>query len=274
MTNESIGLRNVDFSYNSRPVLKNVSLSVHKGEAVSIIGPNGAGKSTLIKIAMGFLSPGNGTVEIDGRPVKEWPPIELARYCAYVPQQPVIPSAFSVWETVFLGRSPYLGLLGIPGKKDREIVEQSLVRTEIGHLRDRKINELSGGERQRVIIARTLAQEPHCLLLDEPTHSLDMHHQVGLLTFIRELVEEQRVSVLFVLHDLNLASTFSDRIVLLSEGKIAAQGNPGQVLETDTIVSVYRQSITVFPRPDDETRPAVLPVKTIKKRTIERNNNG
>jgi iron complex transport system ATP-binding protein len=162
---------------------------------------------------------------------------------------------------VLLGRTPYLNFLGLARKHDREIVQKACEWVEIEHLLDRKISELSGGERQRVVLARALAQEPECLYLDEPTNSLDVHHQVALLSFIRRLAKEKQVTVCIILHDLNLASTFSDRLILLDNGKIELDGTPGEVMGNKKIVSVYRQSITVFNRPDDKSRPAVLPKK-------------
>jgi iron complex transport system ATP-binding protein len=230
--NESVRIDDVNFSYETRQILKHVSLGIREGEVVSVIGPNGAGKSTLVVIAMGLLNPQRGTVNVNGRPLSQWAPRELARYCAFVPQNPYLPPAFTVWESVFLGRTPY-----------------------------RKIGEISGGERQRVILARALAQEPRCLFLDEPTNFLDVHHQVMLLSFVRRLAEEESVTVFIVLHDLNIASTFSDRIVLLANGEIVVQGTPSEVLQDTRIVSLYENSITVFQRPDDEARPAMLPVR-------------
>ncbi len=254
-------MENVRFSYAEREVLKGISMSVSEGEVVSIIGPNGAGKSTLVSLAMGLHRSHGGTISINGRPLTEWSPREFARYCAYVPQNPYIPPGFTVWESVFLGRTPYLGFLGIAGKEDRRIVRRVLEDLEIEDLGSRKIGEISGGERQRVILARALAQEPRCLFLDEPTNFLDVHHQVMLLSFVSSLSRERNVTVCAVLHDLNIASTFSDRIILLAGGEIIVQGEPSVVMGDPRILSLYENSIMMIRRPDDGTRPAVLPVR-------------
>ena len=261
MPESTIKLNNISFYYGTQPVLEDVSLEIRKGEIVSLIGPNGAGKSTLIIIAMGLLAPQQGYVEVNNRPLRKWPAREFAQFCAFVPQNPYLPPAFTVWESVLLGRTPYLGFLGLAKKYDKEIVHRALKWFEIDHLLQRKISEISGGERQRVVLARALAQQPDCLLLDEPTNSLDVHHQVMLLSFVRKLAREKQVSVFIVLHDLNLASTFSDRLILLKDGRLIVSGTPGQVMRDKRFISVYRQSITIFPRPDEVTRPAVLPVR-------------
>ncbi|MBN2534096.1 MAG: ABC transporter ATP-binding protein [Spirochaetales bacterium] len=260
-----IKIDKVSFSYGTRSVLHNVSLDIHKGEIVSLIGPNGAGKSTLLLIAMGLLSPQQGNIRVNNRLLKEWSSRDFAQYCAFVPQNPYLPPAFTIWESVLLGRTPYLNFLGLARKKDREIVKQALRWVEIENLLHRKVSEISGGERQRVVLARALAQEPECLFLDEPTNSLDVHHQVTLLSFIHRLAEEKQVTVFIVLHDLNLASTFSDRLILLEDGLVVLDGTPGQVMGNEKVLSVYRQSITVFNRPDEESRPAVLPVRMYDK---------
>jgi iron complex transport system ATP-binding protein len=259
MLEPTLMLDKISFSYGTEPVLDKVSLDIWKGEIVSLIGPNGAGKSTLLSIAMGLVSPREGSVRVNGRLIREWSSREFARYCALVPQNPYLPPSFTLWESVLLGRSPYLNFLGIARIHDKEIVQHACEWVEIGHLVHRKISEISGGERQRVVLARALAQEPECLFLDEPTNSLDMHHQVTLLSFIHKLAREKKVTVFIVLHDLNLASTFSDRLILLNKGRIVLDGTPGEVMGNKEIISVYRESITVFNRPDDKTRPAVLP---------------
>jgi iron complex transport system ATP-binding protein len=265
MKQTPLALSNIHFSYETSPILTDVSVSVEKGEIVSLIGPNGAGKSTLILCAMGLLTPRQGNVFIDSKPIAQWSVRELARFCAFVPQNPSLPPAFTVWESVLLGRTPYLGFLGRAKKEDKEVVAHALEWVEMKDLQDRKVSEISGGERQRVVLARALAQEPRCLLLDEPTNSLDMHHQVQLLSFIRKLAREKGVAVFIVLHDLNLASTYSDRLILLKDGHMIQQGSPSRVMENPEIISVYKESITIFPRPDEPSRPAVLPVREYEK---------
>ncbi|MBN2440574.1 MAG: ABC transporter ATP-binding protein [Spirochaetales bacterium] len=260
MSDTIIDLAHIHFSYGQTIILKDVSLSVSEGEIVSLIGPNGAGKSTLILLSMGLISPLQGSIEIDDKPIDTWSSRDFGQFCAFVPQNPNLPLSFTVWESVLLGRTPYLGFLGIAKKEDKEKVSQALSWVEIEDLKHRKISELSGGERQRVVLARALAQDPRCLFLDEPTNSLDVHHQVKLLSFIRKCAKERQVTVFIVLHDLNLASSFSDRLILLHKGEIVLQGTPGEVMGKEEILSVYKESITIFPRPDEKTRPAILPV--------------
>ncbi len=252
-------VENLTFGYNGRPVLQGVSFRLMPGEVLGLIGPNGAGKSTLIRLAAGLLRPLEGTVRLFGRAPHEWPPRELARRAALVPQGAYIPPTFTVWESALLGRTPYLGFLGVPRERDRQATWRALERVGIAHLADRYVGQLSGGERQRVVLARALAQEPRCLLLDEPTTHLDIHHQVAILSLIRCMAMEEGIAVLIVLHDLNLASTFADRLVLLVDGRMAALGDPRDVLRGDRLMAIYGSTIAVFPRPDDGGRPVVLP---------------
>lgn len=252
-------VENLVFGYNGRPVLQGVSFRLLPGEVLGLIGPNGAGKSTLVRLAAGLLRPLEGTIRLFGRPPSAWPPREMARWVALVPQGAYIPPTFTVWESVLLGRTPYLGFLGVPRERDRRATWQALERMGIAHLADRFIGQLSGGERQRVILARALAQEPRCLLLDEPTTHLDIHHQVAILSLVRRMAAECGIGVLIVLHDLNLAATFADRLALLVDGRVVAMGDPRDVLGSDRLRSIYGDGIAVFPRPDDGGRPAVLP---------------
>lgn len=252
-------VENVTFAYDGRAVLRNVSLRLTAGEVLGLIGPNGAGKSTLIRLAAGFLRPGEGTVRLFGRPPAEWPTRELARQVALVPQGAYIPPTFTVWETVMLGRNPYLGFLGIPREADRAAARRALEWVGMADLSERRVGELSGGERQRVLLARALAQEPRCLLLDEPTTHLDIHHQVAVLSLIRRMAVEHGIAVLIVLHDLNLAATFSDRLALLVDGSLIALGDPKDVLRRERLTAIYGNAVAVFPRPDNGGRPAILP---------------
>lgn len=252
-------VKGVYFSYDGKPVLRGVNLSVGEGEVVSIIGPNGAGKSTLIKLIAGILPPQAGEIEILGCPLQRWNRKKLAQVMALVPQGAYIPPTFSVWESIFLGRAPYLSFPGIARERDIKAIEKAMRWVKIEHLKDCLVGELSGGERQRVILARALAQEPKILLLDEPTAHLDIHHQVSILGLIRKFAREEGLAVLAVLHDLNLASFFSDRIVLLGYGKVLAQGTPEEVIEREKLKEAYGSEITVIPRPGNSHRPIVLP---------------
>ena len=250
---------NLSFAYDERPVLEGVNLRLMPGEVVGLIGPNGAGKSTLVKLAAGLLRPNGGSVKLFGRAPVDWRRRDLARVLALVPQGAYLPPTFTVWESALLGRTPYLGFLGMARERDRKATRRALEWVGIAHLADRLVGELSGGERQRVVLARALAQEPHCLLLDEPTTHLDIHHQVAILSLVRQLATQEGIAVLTVLHDLNLAATFADRLVLLVNGQVVAQGTPAEVLRYERLTTIYGESVTVFPRPDDGVRPAILP---------------
>lgn len=252
-------ITDISFAYNGQPVLQGISFHLKPGEVLGLIGPNGAGKSTLIRLAAGFLRPHAGTVRLFGRSPREWPPRELARLVALVPQGAYIPPTFTVWESALLGRTPYLGFLGVPRERDRQAARRALEWLGIDHLVHRYVGELSGGERQRVILARALTQEPRCLLLDEPTTHLDIHHQVAILSLIRRMAVEQGIAVLIVLHDLNLAVAFADRLAFLADGRLIALGDPRDVLSSDRLTAIYGNTVIVFPRPDNGGRPAILP---------------
>lgn len=252
-------VEDLTFAYNGRPVLAGVSLRLMPGEVLALVGPNGAGKSTLIRLAAGLLRPNEGRVHLFGRSPRDWSPRELARMVALVPQGAYIPPTFTVWESVLLGRTPYLGFLGVPRERDRRAARRALEQVGAADLADRFVGQLSGGERQRVLLARALAQEPRCLLLDEPTTHLDIHHQVTILSLIRRMASEQGIAVLIVLHDLNLAATFADRLALLADGRLLALGDPREVLRWERLTAVYGDAVIVFPRPDDGGRPVVLP---------------
>ena len=252
-------INDLSFAYDERSVLEAVNLRLMPGEVVGLIGPNGTGKSTLVKLAAGLLRPNDGSVKLFGRAPVDWRRRDLARVLALVPQGAYLPPMFTVWESALLGRAPYLGFLGMARERDRRVTHRSLEWVGIAHLADRLVGELSGGERQRVVLARALAQEPHCLLLDEPTTHLDIHHQVAILSLVRQLAAQEGIAVLTVLHDLNLAATFADRLVLMVGGRVVAQGTPAEVLCYERLATIYGESVAVFPHPDDGDRPAILP---------------
>lgn len=259
MDADLLEITDLSFAYDERPVLRDVNLRLKSGEVLGLIGPNGAGKSTLVKLAAGLLRPNGGSVKFFCRAPMDWRRRDLARALAFVPQGAYLPPTFTVWESTLLGRTPYLAFLGMARQGDRRVTRQALEWVGITHLTDRLVGELSVGERQRVMLARALAQEPRCLLLDEPTTHLDVHHQVAVLSLVRQLAVREGVAVLTVLHDLNLAATFADRLVLMVDGRVVAQGTPAEVLRYERLITIYGKSVVVFPRPDDGGRPAILP---------------
>lgn len=236
-------------SYGDTPALKDITLAVRRGEIVGLIGPNGAGKSSLIKVVSGILHPASGEVLVDGTSIKSLSPAERARMVAVVPQAHQLGGAFSVRQTVLLGRTAYLGFLGKPGVRDLEIVEWAMQQTSVDSLADRKLAEISGGEQQRVLLARALAQNSRVLLLDEPTNHLDLKYQVDLLNLLKRLVSQQELSVLMAMHDLNQVSGVVDRVAILVGGVLQCVGRPQEVLTPDFIQQAYQVEVETFTHP-------------------------
>jgi iron complex transport system ATP-binding protein len=221
-----------------------ISFSVVRGEFLGIIGPNGSGKSTLLRLISGVLSPWRGQIRVDGKPVSAYSRRDLCRRIAMVPQETKIDFPFSVTEVVLFGRTPHLGGFGFAGDRDLQAAERAMARTQTTHLARRAITQLSGGERQRVILARALAQEPTFLLLDEPGAFLDIRHEVETYDLLRDL-QAEGITILTVLHDLNLAALYCDRVALLDAGRLAQVGRPEDVLTYATLTRVYGTEIYV-----------------------------
>lgn len=230
-------------------MLKKVSLTVSPGETLGVIGPNGSGKSTLIRAVSRAVPLATGCVSIDGRELCRLSRSQVARSIAVVPQNPVLPEAFTALEIVMMGRTPHLGFLRSERPRDLAVVERAMEVTDTSRLAERRIGELSGGERQRVVLARALAQEPQVLLLDEPTAHLDINYQVSLLDLVNRLKHEQSLGVLLVLHDLNLAAQYCQRLLLLYRGEVYAQGTPGEVITEANVRAVYGAQVCILPHP-------------------------
>jgi iron complex transport system ATP-binding protein len=246
-------------SYGPRRVLHAVTLEVNSGEVVALIGPNGAGKSTLVRAASGVVPVQAGRVRTNGDDLLSLPPMPRARYLAVVPQAVSLPPAYTVWETVLMGRTPYLNFLGQVSEKDEQIARRALEKVDALDLAERRVGELSGGEQQRALLARALAQSTPILLLDEPTTNLDLHFQVSFMETVRALAHREGLAVLIALHDLNLAARYADRAALLVEGEIKAAGTPRQVLTPELISAAYHLPVQVVPHPFADV-PLVLPV--------------
>jgi iron complex transport system ATP-binding protein len=236
------GLR---FGYRGKTVLQDVSLRVEPGEVVGLLGPNGSGKSTLIRIVSGILPSYEGSVRVNGAEVRTAPRRELAAMLAVVPQETSFGSPFTVLETVLMGRHPHLAGLAFETQRDVDVARGALDRCGATHLADRTIHEISSGERQRVVFARALAQEPRALLLDEPTSFLDIRHQTELYDLVRDRARSDGTAVLTVLHDLNLAAEYCERIYLLREGRVAAAGRTEEVFTYANLTSVFETEIYV-----------------------------
>ncbi len=238
-------------------VLDTVSAAIAGGEMVGIVGPNGAGKSTLLRVCAGLLTADEGECLVSGRSLASWSRKELARKTALVPQDLSVPFSFTVEELALMGRAPHLGRLGLEGAGDIALVREILSEMDLEDLATRPVDRLSGGERQRAFIARALAQDPRILLCDEPTAHLDLRHRRRLFEALRKRVEERGIAVLVVLHDLNLAASTCDRLLLLNEGAIAAEGPPLSVLRPDVLEEVYQTPLVAGTEPETG-RPYVL----------------
>jgi len=235
--------------YNGREVLHGVDLALWPGDFLGIIGPNGSGKSTLIKTLTGVLPVSRGTVRLAGRPLRDYAHRELARLLAVVPQIHVPAFAFTVREMVEMGRHPYhRGFSGF-NAEDQRAVEEAIALTDVAHLQRRNVDALSSGELQRVTIARALAQRPRILLLDEPTAHLDISHQMEIFELLVRLNREQGVAVLCVLHDLNLAAEYCDRLLLFSVGRVYATGSAAEVVTEEHLRAVYGTIVRVDANP-------------------------
>lgn len=235
-----------------------VSLDVQRGEVVLIIGPNGSGKTTLLRALLGLVPPAAGDALIGGRPASGWDRAELARTVGVVTQREETVFPLRVADTVMLGRYAHLGPLAAPRAVDRDAVAAALARCDVAALAARGVDELSGGEWQRVRVARALAQEPRALVLDEPTASLDVRHEMELFELIHGLVRGG-LAGLVVTHQLNLAARFADRIVLLDEGRVVAQGTPREVLRADIVARVFRWPVAVAMWSDGS--PQIVPLR-------------
>ncbi len=238
MTNV-VDVKNLELAYQDTKVLSKVDFSVGQGEFFVIVGPNGSGKTTLLKSIAGIERFSSGDIHILGQMLRAYSKKGLARSLAYVPQSIHINYPFTVRETVLMGRSPHIGLLGIESQKDEEKALNSMQLTRVDHLADRNMDQLSGGEQQRVLIARAICQEADVVLLDEPTSSLDLAHQVLIMDLLEDLRKRQNITILMVAHDLNLASLYGERIMLLKSGRVYQIGHPKEVLSFENLEDVF-----------------------------------
>jgi iron complex transport system ATP-binding protein len=248
----SLAATEVTAGYGSRVVLRECSFAMASGEIVAVVGPNGAGKSTLLRVLAGLLRPTAGAVALDGHDLTTFSRSQVARRIAVVPQIFDTLFPFTVREVVALGRTARLSPLGSAAASDIAAVDRAIDELDLVPLAPR----LSGGERQRAVLAMALAQETEVLLLDEPTVHLDPTHQIATLDLIRALAAKRGLAVCAVLHDLNLASTFASRIVVIADGRVAREGSPAEVLRADLVRTVFGDGLEVVAR---DGRPAVLP---------------
>ena len=247
--NSMLEIQNVALQYNGKAILDDVSLQVAKGEFFVIIGPNGAGKTCLLKIIAGLEKTQQGSVICKGKELGGYSRKELSRVIAMVPQHVDTNFPFTVAETVIMGRTPHLGLLGLESSNDYLIAETAMQFTDIAHLADRRLDQVSGGELQRVIIARAICQQPQIVLLDEPTAALDPAHQLKIMDLMEKFRQEQGTTIIMVSHDLNLASLYGDRLLLLKEGRVMKTGIPAEVLSEELLRQSYGCKMLVDKNP-------------------------
>ena len=247
----------VHVELGGQAILRNVDVTVRRGEVVGLVGPNGAGKSTLLRVVTGMLRPSAGTVAIEGDELGALPRRKLAMRVAVVQQLPEAPPTMRVRDLVVLGRHPHLGLLARESRHDFEIVAEAMRRAGCDRFADRELGSLSGGERRRAFIARALAQEATLLLLDEPTSNLDAQAQVEILELVADLAAGGS-GVLLIVHDLTLAAAYCDRVVLLDRGEVVAEGPPSKVVTSEHVQRVYGSGVTVLPHPVSGA-PVVIP---------------
>lgn len=232
-------LHQASFRAAQRFLLSDISLKVRKGRITGILGPNGSGKSTLMRLMAGQIRPTTGEVLLLQRRVTDYAPCELARRLAHLPQIPPAVPGMSLRDLVALGRYPWHGALGRFGAADQRAVDEALTRTGLATFRDRQVDLLSGGERQRGWIAMLLAQNAECLLLDEPTSALDLSHQVEVLSLLRRLNHEQGLTIVMVLHDVNLAAAFCDDLITLRQGELVQSAGTDQVTQPEPLSKLY-----------------------------------
>jgi iron complex transport system ATP-binding protein len=256
-----LNIKDISLDFRDKSILLDLSFSVSGGEFFVIIGPNGAGKTSLLKVLAGLQKPDQGSVIVKGKNISQYRRRNLSQIMAIVPQQIEVGFPFTVADTVVMGRSPHLGILGMEGENDFYIAGEAMKFTEVAHLADRKLYQLSGGELQRVIIARAICQQPEIILLDEPTTALDPAHQLKIMDLMEKFRREQGTTVIMVSHDLNLASMYGDRLLLLKEGRVIKTGEPAEVLDKELLEQSYGcrmmvdesplgQTVRVTPIPD------------------------
>jgi iron complex transport system ATP-binding protein len=261
-----LAVQDLTVTLDQTQVLHGVSCQAPAGGWLCLIGPNGAGKSTVLRAAAGLVSlrpPANGgTIRFGDADLSSLRGRARARAIAYVPQAPVLPPDMRVADYVLLGRTPHLGYLGGPGRRDRLVAKEAMDKLDVSQFTGRRLEQMSGGERQRVVLARALATEPSVLLLDEPTSMLDIGHQQQVLELVDGLRRSAGLTVVSTLHDLTIAGQYADELVLLDAGRVAAAGSAAAVLTAELIAQVYGARVEV--RNGHDGRPVVAPVRNVR----------
>lgn len=252
-------IENLFFKYNSKYTLSDINFDIKTNEVLGVLGPNGSGKTTLIKLLDNILKPEKGTIKLFNKNINKYKREELAKIIAYVPQNIDIVFPFTVIEVVLMGRAPFLNSFGFENDKDYEIAFKVIEKLDIKDIINKPYNSLSGGEKQRVSIARALCQDPKIILLDEPNAHLDISHQIEIFNLIKTLNKEENITIISVSHDLNLASLYFDRIIVLKAGKIAASGTPNEVLTKESIKEIFNTNVEVDYYYQKKPRITIIP---------------
>lgn len=253
-----LAIESLSVAYGAKLALDQVSLEIAPGEILALVGPNGSGKTTLVRAVSGVVPANAGRVRHEGRDLLSMAAPERARRIAVVPQARQLGGAFSVEQTVLLGRTAHMGWLGRPQREDLAAARLAMDQTGVTELAGRRNAQLSGGEQQRVLLARALAQDTPILLLDEPTTHLDLRHQLGFLGLLKDLARRKRLAVLLALHDLNHVGAYADRVALLVEGRRQALGPPASVLTQDNLQQAFGVRVQVVSHPQGGA-PVILP---------------
>lgn len=244
-------INNVSCGYDSKTIVKNLSVKIESGEVLSLLGPNGVGKTTFFKTILGFLKPHSGEIILDGQDVKSWNKRKLAKAIGYVPQAHVPPFPFSVLDVVVMGRTAHLGMFASPSKKDIKIAEDALEDLEISYLKEKVYTEISGGERQMVLIARALTQEPQILVMDEPTSNLDFGNQVRVLDQINKLAQKG-LGIIMTSHFPDHAFLCSSKVALLEKNHKFTVGSVDQVVTEENLKSAYGVNVKIISTSNDD----------------------
>ncbi|WEH39510.1 ABC transporter ATP-binding protein [Streptomyces sp. AM 2-1-1] len=255
----SLGARGLRLGYGSRDIVKDLDIDIPAGGVTMIVGPNACGKSTLLRSLARLLTPSAGSVLLDGEDIRSLPTKAVARILGILPQTPVAPEGITVADLVGRGRYPRQGWLRSWTAEDDAAVAEALVATDVLELAERPVDELSGGQRQRVWIAMALAQHTDVLLLDEPTTYLDISHQLDVLDLLTDLNRERGVTLVAVLHDLNLACRYADHLVAMKDGRIVAEGRPAGIVTAELVTEVFGMRCSVVPDPASGT-PMIVPI--------------
>ena len=259
----------LSLAYDSQTIIEQLSLSIGTGEITTLVGPNGCGKSTLLRGLARLLKPRTGQVLLDGKAIHTVPTKKLARQLGILPQGPAAPEGLTVYELVAQGRYPHQGFFQQWSPEDEKVTRKALAVTNLADLADRPLDTLSGGQRQRAWIAMTLAQNTSILLLDEPTTFLDIGYQLDVMELIERLNRERGMTILLVLHDLNQAARYSDRMIVMREGAIYADGSPREVLTEQLLTRVFNVRANILIDPDSGA-PVCVPQRTVRSRLDEK----